>query len=315
MFVDEIELTIEGGKGGDGKVAFFPFKQGPCGGDGGQGGSVYVLADSDMNLLNQYAGKELFKAEDGEAGEKNRKMGARGNDLILSLPVGTILTDLDTGEQLELSEAGKQFLISRGGEGGRGNDSFKSSINQTPRQSTPGLPGERRRVNIILKLSADFGLIGLPNAGKSSILNALTAAHVKTANYPFTTLEPYLGTFQGKIIADVPGLIEGASKGRGLGIKFLKHIEKVSALLHCISAESSNLKKDYTLIVNELTQYNPELIKKKSILLLTKSDLASEKELNSKIKILKKINSDVIAISIYNPDSLKALKKLLSGIN
>lgn len=311
MFVDEVELTIEGGRGGDGKVAFFPFKQGPCGGDGGQGGNVYVVADPSMNLLNKYAGKDFFKAEDGGAGEKNRRMGARGKDLILSLPLSTTVIDLDTQEQFELNQSEKQFLVSRGGEGGKGNDSFKSSTNQVPRQSTPGQQGERRKVKIILKLSADFGLIGFPNAGKSSILNALTAAHVKTADYPFTTLEPYLGVFERKVIADVPGLIEGASNGRGLGIKFLKHIEKVRALLHCVSAESSDLDKDYALVQKELEEYNSELVKKKTIILLTKSDVVNEKEIKTKVSQLKKLNPDVIPVSIYNLESLQLLKKIL----
>ena len=312
MFTDEVELTISGGRGGDGKVAFFPFKKGPCGGDGGRGGDVYIYSDANHQLLNKYAGKASFKAEDGGAGQKNRKKGAQGKDLHLPMPIGTIITDINSKEQIELTKPGQSFLICAGGEGGRGNDYFKSSTNQVPRQSTNGAPGESRTIKIVMRLSADYGLIGLPNAGKSSILNMLTAAHVKTADYPFTTLEPYLGAFGTKIIADIPGLIEGASKGRGLGVTFLKHIEKVQVLLHCISAESTDLKKDYKLILNELAEYNPELVKKNMVVLLTKSDLITVSQRKAKIRLLKKLNPQVLPISIYDSKSIDALKKILS---
>src|SRR3989344_55434 len=227
MLVDEIDIIVQGGKGGKGCVSFVGKTDGgPDGGDGGRGGDVYIQAISDLYALNQFVAKNFRGAQDGKEGSSNKKSGAAGNDIAILLPIGTVITDAKD-KKVELNELDKKILIARGGLGGRGNAFFKSSTKTTPKYAQPGLRGERKNLALKLKLIADFGLIGLPNAGKSSLLNELTNAAVKIGNYPFTTLEPNLGVCNGKIIADIPGLIEGASEGKGLGHRFLKHIEKV----------------------------------------------------------------------------------------
>ncbi len=311
MFIDEAVITVHGGDGGKGFVHFFPGKNGPDGGDGGKGGNVYAVINPQLVSLYKYLEKKSFKAENGTHGQSNRRSGATGQDLFLEMPIGVYFTDLKTGEEIELTPEVSPLLLVTGGEGGLGNNSFKSSTNQTPMNAEPGKDGQTRQFKVVLKLIADYGLIGLPNAGKSSLLNELTAAHVKTANYAFTTLEPNLGVLFSKVIADIPGLIEGASQGKGLGIKFLKHIEKVTLLLHCISADSENLEADYHTVISELEKYNPNLIKKKSVLLLTKIDMVSPDEVKKKLKILKKYNKDILPISIHDYDSIEKLKEIL----
>lgn len=311
MFLDEIEVTVNGGHGGPGKVSFFPMKGGPNGGNGAKGGDFYAVVDLQMSNLNRYAGKHEFQAPNGGAGGSNRKEGARGDDFEFALPIGTTIVDVETKRELELRNVDDRILLAKGGRGGYGNEAFKTATYQTPKKSEPGEPGQSRRVRIIMKLIADFGFIGLPNAGKSSLLNELTAANVKTANYAFTTLEPNLGALNGRIIADIPGLIEGASAGKGLGIKFLKHVEKTGLLIHCISVESTDPKKDYETVMNELQKYNPKIAEKKQVLLLTKTDLISKEEADQKLSELKKINDDAYAVSIHDFDAIEHLKKLL----
>lgn len=313
MFIDEVEVKFIAGHGGKGKVSFYPgFKSGPDGGNGGRGGDIYLEATSDLTALKQFSAKKTITAENGEAGMNNRKFGKDGFDSLIYLPVGSFLKEKITGEVVELNHPGEKVLICKGGLGGRGNFEFKSPRNTTPEYAQPGLAGEEKQFEIVLKLTADFGLIGLPNAGKSSLLNELTQTEVKVANYPFTTLEPNLGVMDKKVLADIPGLIEGAHTGKGLGIKFLKHIEKVGTLLHCISAESENLEQDYKVVLNELASFNAELATKFQIILLTKSDMVEKKELNKKIKILKKFKHQIFPVSIYDFDSIENLKSLLS---
>ncbi len=312
MFVDEVKLTLKAGHGGAGKVSFFPPPQkGPDGGNGGKGGNVYIELTSDLTALSRFIQGKLISAQDGEMGGTNNSFGAKGKDLTIIFPKGTVLINLETAEEIDLADIKMPFLIAEGGLGGKGNSAFKSPRNTTPRYSQNGLPGEEKHFKVVLKLIADFGLIGLPNAGKSSLLNELTAAKAKVANYPFTTLEPNLGMFEGKVIADIPGLIEGASSGKGLGINFLKHIEKTSILLHCISAESEDVAKDYKTIREEMTSYNPQLLEKEEIILLTKSDLVEAKTLKQKITKLSKFKKKICPISIHDWDSLEDFKKIL----
>lgn len=315
MLVDELDITIIGGDGGPGRVSFYPKQgSGPDGGDGGKGGDVYFLVTDDIYALNKFSPGVIYKAENGEPGGRNRKSGGGGKDFILEVPVGTVLT-YENGQEMELNELNKKELLAKGGLGGRGNFFFKSSRNTTPRHAQPGLFGEEVRLQLRLKLIANFGLIGLPNVGKSSVLNELTNASAKIGDYPFTTLEPNLGMFHGRVTADIPGLIEGASEGKGLGHKFLKHIEKVSLLLHCISSESENPLTDYKIIHQELKKFNPELLKKQEIILLTKSDLFKKIDLENKVKMLLKTKKKIIPVSIHNWDSLQDLTKFLTSLD
>lgn len=313
MFIDEAEITFIGGHGGAGKVAFYPGKKsGPSGGNGGNGGNVYITATSDLTALRPYTTKKALKAEDGKPGGHQRLFGKNGQDLLVSLPLGSVLIDEVHGAQIELNSLDDKILVCQGGLGGRGNFEFRSSTLTTPRFAETGAPGESKHFKIYLKLIADFGLIGLPNSGKSSLLNILTSAHAKVGNYSFTTLEPNLGVFEGKTLADIPGLIEGASKGKGLGVKFLKHIEKTQVLIHCISAESEDPLKDYRIVRNELEVYNQALILKKEIIVLTKADLFPPQVLQEKLNKLQELGAKAITISIYDEKSLNALKKILA---
>lgn len=308
MLVDEVEIIVQGGKGGPGRVSFYAkTRGGPNGGDGGRGGDVYVEATSDLYALQRFLSHPKCSAEQGDQGGFNLKSGAAGKDLTLIMPIGTYLYD-QNGVESDLNELGKKILLAKGGLGGKGNAFFKSSANTTPRYAQPGLKGEERKLLLKLKLIADAGLIGLPNAGKSSLLNELTNAEAKIGDYPFTTLEPNLGALNGKIIADIPGLIEGAAEGKGLGHKFLKHIEKVHLLLHCISAQSDNPLKDYLTVHTELEKFNPKLLEKQEIILLTKSDLIEKADLEKKINSLRKTKKEILTVSIHNWDSLQALK-------
>ena len=317
MFVDEAEIILKGGHGGAGIVSFGKrMGSGPDGGNGGRGGNVYLLTDADLTLLNQFTAKYLFEADDGHRGGKNRKTGKDGEHLEIRVPIGTSVIDKKSRETLfEMKKIGQRELICVGGKGGRGNYEFRNPRRTTPEFAQPGLSGERRTVVLVLKLIADFGLIGLPNAGKSSLLNELTNARVKVAAYVFTTLYPSLGVFKDKVIADIPGLIEGASFGRGLGVSFLKHIEKVGILLHCISSESKNPAKDYETVAKEMKSYNKKLAKKSEVILITKSDLTDAKALSAIKRKLKKYAPKIIAVSIHDWDSIEDLKNSISDKN
>lgn len=314
MLIDAVDIIIRGGHGGAGKVSFYPGHYGgPDGGNGGRGGDVYIKVVSDLTSLNQFSRKKIVEGINGQGGGSNKKSGLNGEDIEIVMPVGTVLTNKDTGEVIELNEIDQRILIAKGGLGGKGNTEFKSSLRTTPKFAQPGLAGDERFLKVNLKLIADFGLIGLPNAGKSSLLNELTKATARVAEYPFTTLEPNLGVMNRKILADIPGLIEGASEGKGLGIKFLKHIEKVNLLLHCISAESEDPINDYQTVKQEMEKFNPEILKKEEIILLTKTDLVDKKQLAEKLKTLKKLKKKIIPVSIHDWDSLEDLKELLKN--
>lgn len=314
MLVDEVEIVIKAGDGGCGKVAFlrrkFIPRGGPSGGNGGRGGDVYIEGVSDIGALYRFRFKKEFRVESGQAGLGDRKTGKSSQDLILKVPVGSIISDRQ-GQLLEIVKVSQRVCLAKGGKGGRGNWHFRSSTNQTPRWAEPGGKGEEKHLKIELRLIADVGLIGLPNAGKTSLLNELTHASAKVANYPFTTLEPNLGVMGDLILADIPGLVEGAAEGRGLGHKFLRHIQRTKILVHCLSAESDDLPKDYQIIRQELGKFSQDILAKKEILLLTKADLLSEAEKKEKIKVLKKLNKKVLAISVHDLDSLKLLQKLV----
>lgn len=316
MIVDDVKIIIKAGNGGPGHVSFNKTKQnlGPTGGSGGKGGDVYAVGDADLALLNQFYYKKSAEAEDGGAGKTKRLDGRSGTDLILKVPVGTRFHNLTAGNVFEILKIGERVLLARGGKGGKGNFLFRSSRNTTPMQSQTGLPGEEFEYRLELQLIADVGFIGFPNAGKSSLLNELTRANVKVANYKFTTLQANLGAYFDLILADIPGLIEGASKGKGLGFKFLKHIERASILFHLVSSESSDPAEDYKLIRHELKEYNPELLKKKEYLFLSKSDILTKEQLAVHLKILKKMNPALEPISIHDSESLDRVKKILNAI-
>lgn len=316
MLIDDVTIKIKAGDGGRGAVAFNKnlMSLGPVGGDGGNGSSIYFEGVSDLSALAQFRYKKEIKTKNGENGKPQFNDGANSEDLILKVPVGTVIQNLNSSETTEITKIGQRILAAKGGHGGKGNFKFRSARNTTPQQFQLGLKGEAYVIRLELKLIADIGLIGLPNAGKSSLINELTRAQSKVANYPFTTLEPGLGTYYKLILADIPGLIEGASGGRGLGIKFLRHIERTKILFHLISAESENLAGDYKIIKNELKNYSLSLAKKMEYLFLTKSDLITASDLKKKLAVLKKLNKNTLAISIHDWDSLEKVKIILSKI-
>jgi len=316
MIIDQIDLTLEAGHGGPGKVSFCPgLTSGPDGGNGGKGGDVYIRITTDLGALNRYTSNRKIKAENGFPGQPRKMYGRDGKDITIEIPKGSTLEDTETGEKIELFEANEVIMICQGGLGGRGNFEFRSSTNTTPRYAQSGLPGEKRLIHVNLRFLAEYGLIGLPNAGKSSLLNSLTNAKAVIGSYPFTTLEPNLGAIDQHIIADLPGLIEGASQGKGLGIKFLKHIDKVKILIHCITAESDDVVKDYKTIVNELKQYNPELIEKKQILVITKSDLVEPERIIKIQNELKPYKHPIVVTSTLSKDGINTLYSLLTSTN
>ncbi|MFH0929708.1 MAG: GTPase ObgE [Candidatus Moraniibacteriota bacterium] len=317
MITDEVKIFVRAGKGGDGVVAFNKTKMslGPTGGRGGGGGNVIFFGVSDLTALNKYKSKRERFAPEGRNGKADKSTGHNGKDLILTIPVGCVLHNLKTDEYSEITQIGENFLAAKGGLGGKGNFNFRSSRNTTPEEYEEGDPGEEFEFAIELRLIADIGLIGLPNAGKSSLLNEFTNAKVRVANYPFTTLEPNLGVLGDLVIADIPGLIEGASRGKGLGIKFLKHIQRTKMLLHCISLESDDPARDYAIVRKELEDFNPELTQKKEIVLLTKSDLISNETAREKISQMKKINPEVFSVSIHDWESLQKIVESLTSFS
>lgn len=311
-FIDELQVHIKAGAGGDGVVRWLRErhkpKGGPNGGDGGAGGSVYIQAVRDLSILRRYAHQKEFQAEDGADGEKQSRTGKGGEDLILELPVGAKVTNLTTGEVFQLEQPGEQAMILEGGRGGLGNERFKSSVNQQPMEWTAGTPGEEADFLIELEIIADLGLIGLPSAGKSTLLNELTNAESKVGSYHFTTLEPHLGDMYGYIIADIPGLIAGASQGRGLGHSFLRHIKKTRLLLHCVSLESEDILRDYQVIRSELGRYDRALSDKPEKIVLTKADTRQPEAVAAARQQLEQYSSDLSVVSVLDENSVKTLR-------
>lgn len=315
MLIDEITIRLNAGHGGRGAVAFNKVRlsRGPTGGDGGRGGNVYFEGVPDINALMPFAGKKEMKGEDGRDGRGQFLDGRAGEDLILKIPIGTTVTK-NSGYAEEMEHVGQRILAAGGGSGGKGNFKFRSSVNTSPTEFQEGLLGDTVLYTLTLRLIADVGLVGLPNAGKSNLLNELTAAKSKVAHYAFTTLEPHLGAYYELIIADIPGLIEGASAGKGLGVKFLKHIERTKVLFHLVSAESEDPVRDYGIIRKELTAYSPQLAEKTEYVFLTKSDMISAEILREKLSALKKASITATPLSVLDTESLDEVKKILNKI-
>lgn len=311
--IDYVQIYIKAGKGGDGVVRWRQEKgkplSGPGGGNGGPGGDVYAVAVPDIAYLEFYRHTKKFQAQNGESGANFGCQGGQGEDLVLQFPVGSILKNSETGEIFELEKVDQKVLLLKGGRGGLGNQHFKSSRNTTPKESTPGAIGEDATFDIELRLVADIGLVGLPSAGKSSILNVLTNAKSKVGAYHFTTLDPHLGAFYEFIIADIPGIIEGASEGKGLGIKFLKHISRTKVLAHVVSLESEDLLVDYQTIRGEIEKYGQGLPEKDELIIFSKSDMVTDAELKAKLKSMAKITKGKTSfvVSVINDEQVKAL--------
>jgi GTP-binding protein len=323
-FIDEAKFYVKGGDGGNGCVSFrrekFVPKGGPDGGDGGDGGDVIIRASKRLGSLIDFRYRSHFTAERGLHGQGKKKHGRSGADCIVNVPMGSIIKDAETDEVIvDLIEDGQNIIVAKGGVGGRGNTHFTSSTNRSPRLAGKGKPGSERWLRIELKLLADIGLVGLPNAGKSTLLSALSAAQPKIASYPFTTLKPHLGVLQSAdhrpcIIADIPGLIEGAHLGAGLGHKFLKHIERTKIILHIIDASGTieNIINEHRTIESELLNYNEELLQRRQILLLNKTDLIQDSDKLEKLKkILINKGLKVIYISALTGDGIEKLKDIL----
>ncbi|MFI5237388.1 MAG: GTPase ObgE [Ignavibacteriales bacterium] len=289
MFVDYAVIEVHAGKGGDGIVTFrrekYVPKGGPSGGDGGNGGNIIIQSNNNLHTLLDFRYKKKYQASDGDKGGSSLKDGKDGNDVIIKVPVGTVIKDAESEEPIyDLNTEGQKIILAKGGKGGKGNSKFATPTNQTPRFAESGIPGEFRKVILELKLIADVGLVGFPNAGKSTLISKISSARPKIADYPFTTLEPNLGIvkyqdYQSFTVADIPGIIEGAHKGKGLGIKFLRHIERTRIILLLIEVTSENFQKDYNTLIGELKSYSQKLLKKKIIVSFSKADLIDKERL------------------------------------
>ncbi len=314
MLVDDVTIKVKAGNGGKGAVAFNKNMKslGPTGTRGGDGGNVYAEGIVDLGGLSAYRFKKEHNAENGQDGRSQFRDGKDGRDLTLFVPVGTVIHNLTNGMKDEITKIGERVLIAQGGRGGKGNFHFRSSVNTSPKEFQEGTLGESFDVRFELKLIADVGFVGLPNAGKSSLLNTLTNAKSKVANYQFTTLEPNLGVYYELVLADIPGLIEGASSGKGLGVQFLRHIERTKILFHLISSDSESVARDYRTIRKELETFSSKLAEKKEYVLLTKTDLLEEKEIEKKIRELKKLKLSPIPISITEGSGIGEIKKILN---
>lgn len=317
MFLDFIKISVKAGRGGNGIISFrrekYVPKGGPDGGDGGRGGDVVLLTDENLHTLQDVGHNRHYVAQNGENGLGNNQHGKNGTDVVIRVPPGTIVRNADSNDILvDLIENNQRFIIAKGGRGGRGNSHFKSPTNRTPRRSEPGQAGEALDIALELKVLADVGLVGFPNAGKSTLLASVSAARPKIANYPFTTLTPNLGIvkvrdFTSLVMADIPGLIEGAHEGKGLGIQFLKHIERTKVLAFLIDIQTENIEKDYGVLKKELKNFNPELLKRKRIVVLTKLDAVSK----TPKKSVMRDGTKIIAISAVAQTGLEKLVQTL----
>ncbi|OBX22670.1 MULTISPECIES: GTPase ObgE [Bizionia] len=326
-FVDYVKLYVSSGNGGKGSAHLhrekYIEKGGPDGGDGGRGGHVIIRGNQNLWTLYIYKFKRHFKAEHGLHGSKSRSTGADGTDVYMDVPLGTVVRDKETNDILfEITDHGEERIIAKGGMGGRGNWHFKTSTNQTPRYAQPGIPGEEIEIVLELKVLADVGLVGFPNAGKSTLLSVVTAAKPKIADYEFTTLKPNLGIVEHRdhqsfVIADIPGIIEGAAEGRGLGHYFLRHIERNSVLLFLIPADAVDIRKQYDILLDELRRYNPEILDKERIVAISKSDMLDD-ELKAELKEILdgELPVDYLFISSVAQQGLQELKdKLWKTLN
>jgi len=319
MFIDFAEVEITAGDGGDGAIAFrrekYVPKGGPSGGNGGNGGNIILKADPNLFTLLDFRYKRKYKAQNGENGGNSRKDGKFGEDIVIKIPVGTIVKNAETGKVIfDLNKANEEIVLAKGGKGGKGNSNFATPTNQAPRKAESGKEGESLRVILELKLIADIGLVGFPNAGKSTLISRISAAKPKIADYPFTTLTPNLGIVKYKeyksfTVADIPGIIEGAHEGKGLGLKFLKHIERTRILLFLIDITSDNYQKEYDILFNELKSYSKKLADKKKIISLSKADLAGDKNLREIAK--KKLKNSDSPILIFSSVTGQGIPELL----
>lgn len=321
-FVDYVKLYACSGNGGKGSVHLhrekYITKGGPDGGDGGRGGHIILKGNQNLWTLHHLKFKKHLKAGHGAHGSKSRSTGADGSDVFIEVPLGTVVKDTESGKILfEITDNGQEIILCQGGMGGRGNWHFKSSTNQTPRYAQPGILGEEKKVTIELKILADVGLVGFPNAGKSTLLSVITAAKPKIADYEFTTLKPNLGIveyrdYQSFVVADIPGIIEGAAEGKGLGHYFLRHIERNSILLFLIPADASDIKKQYNILLDELRCYNPEMLDKERVVAISKSDLLdAELEAELKTELDKELPVKYLFISSVAQTGMMSLKDLL----
>lgn len=323
-FVDEAKFNVKAGDGGNGCISFrrekYVPKGGPNGGDGGKGGSVVIVASDKLHSLIDFRYRAHFKAERGMHGQGKDMHGRKGKDCIMNVPLGSVIKDDDTGEILtDLVNVGDTFIAAKGGAGGLGNTHFASGANRTPRYATKGKSGEERWLRIELKLLADVGLVGLPNAGKSTLLSKLSAANPKIAGYPFTTLEPQLGVLHfpyrdSCIVADIPGLVEGASEGVGLGHKFLRHIERTQILLHVLDTSAENTIPDFKILNRELLKYKKELLDRKLLIVLNKSDITDEKRLASIENYFTSKKIQTIAVSALQNINIDELKTIIGDL-
>lgn len=318
MLVDKVTLFVKAGDGGNGASTFLrngmTARGGPDGGNGGNGGHIYFRGSHNLTDLREFRFKKKVVAANGIPGKNQKRHGKNAEHTTILVPLGTTIKEVETGRIYEIKDSERSILIARGGIGGRGNDEFKSATNQAPMYSEEGTLGEQKTLHLEMKLIAEIGLIGLPNAGKSSLLSMLTNARPKVGDYPFTTLEPNVGMFESHPIADIPGIIEGASKGKGLGITFLKHIEKTRILIHCLDATDENINQSYETVRKEFEAYSESLIEKREIIVITKADLVTAERLEILKKKFKNKSDTVLSCSIYDSESIEELKKKIKNL-